>query len=538
MRPYYITTPIYYVNDRPHIGHCYTTLIADAAARMQRLIRGGDGTVFFLTGTDEHAEKVVTAAAEHGATAMEWADLNAGRFREAFAEINCSHDDFIRTTEHRHKSRVLGYMRELLGTGDVYMGDYQGWFDPSQEEYVTEHAARKAEFKSPVTGKPLEKRTEKNYFFRLSKYGDRLREHIEAHGSFILPEARRNEVLGRIRQGLQDVPISRAITDESDAVQTWGIRMPGDDTHRIYVWIDALFNYLSAVDTDERRELWPATVHVIAKDILWFHAVVWPCMLMALERELPAMVYSHSYWVAEGRKMSKSLGNFIDLPLLRGYMERYSLDAVRWYLITRGPLGVTDADFSHANFVEVYNADLANTVGNSINRVGNMIGKYCDGCVPDPKGATELEGHDWPSIALGHVERMTASADGFDLVSALRSGTDLVTVVDGYINQTEPFRLAKKLDEDPANRDRLNAILYHCAEALRIASLLLWPAMPQKMEEVWSRWKCVPPRGVPLRELAAWGGAHSLTPGQRIEKGSPLFMRADADDPPPTPIGD
>ncbi|MCH8200894.1 MAG: class I tRNA ligase family protein, partial [Chloroflexi bacterium] len=197
-------------------------------------------------GTDEHAEKVVTAAAEHGATAVEWADLNAGRFREAFAEINCSHDDFIRTTEHRHKSRVLGYMRELLGTGDVYMGDYEGWFDPSQEEYVTEHAARKAEFKSPVTGKPLEKRTEKNYFFRLSKYGDRLREHIEAHGSFILPEARRNEVLGRIRQGLQDVPISRAITDESDAVQTWGIRMPGDDTHRIYVWIDALFNYLLA----------------------------------------------------------------------------------------------------------------------------------------------------------------------------------------------------------------------------------------------------------------------------------------------------
>jgi methionyl-tRNA synthetase len=548
MTPYYITTPIYYVNDQPHIGHCYSTLVADAAARMQRLIRGsgqagaeagaGDRRVFFLTGTDEHAEKVVTSAIEHDTTAHAWADFNATRFAEAFNEINASNDDFIRTTQSRHKEKVLGYIRDLLKTGDVYMGDYVGWFDPSQEEYVTENVARKAEFKSPVTGKPLEKRTEKNYFFRLSAYGERLQQHIEANPSFILPEARRNEVLGRIRQGLQDVPISRAITDEADEMQTWGIRMPDDETHRIYVWIDALFNYLSAVDTDDRRDLWPASVHVIAKDILWFHAVIWPCMLMALGRELPGMVYAHSYWVAEGRKMSKSLGNFIDLPLLRGYFDRFSLDAVRWYLVTRGPLGVTDADFSHANFVEVYNADLANTVGNSINRVGNMIGKYCDGRVPDAKGMTELAGHDWPSIVGEHVERMAEASARFDLGGALRCGTDLVTVVDGYINETEPFRLAKKLDEDPANRDRLDAILYHCAEALRVASLLLSPAMPQKMGEVWARWGCEPPAGVALSELAAWGGAHSLNAGQPIEKGEPLFMRADAADPPPQAIAD
>ena len=552
MTPYYITTPIYYVNDRPHIGHCYSTLVADAAARMQRLIRGsggsglsaadaGDGRVFFLTGTDEHAEKVVTSAIEHGKTAHEWADFNATRFAEAFAEINISNDDFIRTTEDRHKDKVLGYIRELLKTGDVYMGDYVGWFDPSQEEYVTENAARKSEFKSPVTGKPLEKRTEKNYFFRLSAYGDRLREHIEANPTFILPEARRNEVLGRIRLGLQDVPISRAITDEADEMQTWGIRMPDDDSHRIYVWIDALFNYLSAVDTDDRRELWPARVHVIAKDILWFHAVIWPCMLMALERELPGTVYAHSYWVAEGRKMSKSLGNFIDLPLLRGYMDRFSLDGVRWYLITRGPLGVTDADFSHANFVEVYNADLANTVGNSINRVGNMIGKYCDGHVPDPKDVRL--GIQDPALQLDRVSRsqvdgFVKDVESFDLVRAFRRGIALVSVVDAFINETEPFRLAKKLDEDPANRDRLDAILYHCAEALRIASLLLSPAMPQKMGELWERWGCVPPAGVPLSELAAWGGDHSLKPGQKIEKGEPLFMRADGKDPPPEPIGE
>ncbi|MFG0282850.1 MAG: methionine--tRNA ligase [Phycisphaerales bacterium JB039] len=533
---WYGTTPIYYVNDRPHIGHCYTTLVADVAARFQRLCRGSADDVFFLTGTDEHAEKVVTAAAEHGKTAQQWADINAQRFREAFAEINCSNDDFIRTSEKRHTERVEAFIAALMKSGDVELGDYEGWFDPSQEEYVTESDAREHDFKSPVTGKPLQKRTERNYFFKLSKYADRLRAHIEANPNFIMPEARRNEVLGRIKQGLRDVPISRAITDENDPAQTWGVRMPGDRSHRIYVWIDALLNYRTAIDTPERQRFWPADVHFIAKDILWFHAVIWPCMLMAQGVELPGTIYSHSYWVAEGRKMSKSLGNFIDLPLLRGYMNRYSLDAVRWFLVTQGPLGANDADFAHGRFVEIYNAELANGVGNCASRVANMIAKYFDGKVPDPGGVTVLEETDWPAVSSRHVRAAIDRSGQFDLYGLCHQGLALFSAVDGYINKTAPFRLAKTIEEDPDARDRLSAILYHCAEAIRIGSLLLTPVMPQKMAQLQEAYGCAPAPGAALDALCAWGGDHGLKPGAPIAKGEALFMRADIADAPPEPV--
>src|SRR5262245_19737460 len=258
--PWYVTTPIYYVNDRPHIGHCFTTIVADVAARYERLVRGlpapaapsASATpkqVFFLTGTDEHADKVVTAAASRKITPQQWADQNAAEFERAFAHFGCSHDDFIRTTQPRHKEKVPLYIQRMMEKGDVYKGDYTGWYDESQEEYVTETAAKESDYKSPVNGKPLVKRTEPCYFFRLSKYAKTLEQHITAHPEFILPDARRMEVLGRIRLGLNDVPISRPVT--SDPATQWGIRMPGDDSNRIYVWIDALFNYLTAVDTKE-----------------------------------------------------------------------------------------------------------------------------------------------------------------------------------------------------------------------------------------------------------------------------------------------
>jgi methionyl-tRNA synthetase len=538
---YYITTPIYYVNDRPHIGHCYTTVVADVAARFQTLIGGAERDVFFLTGTDEHAEKVVEAAAKHNLTPHEWADQNAAEFEKAFTLLNCSNDDFIRTSQRRHVEKVLAYMRRLVKAGDVYLGDYEGWFDASQEEYVTESTARESDYKSPVTGRPLEKRREKNYFFALSKYADRLKAHIEASPAFILPEARRNEVLGRIRTGLQDVPISRAVKPGDAAAGSngadWGILMPDDPSHRIYVWIDALFNYLSAVDTDERRRFWPADVHLIAKDILWFHAVIWPCMLMALGEELPRTVYAHSYWIREGRKMSKSLGNFLDLDQIVGYCDRYSRDALRWFLATQGPLGVTDADFAHSKFIEVFNADLANGIGNATSRM-KMIESYFDGRVPDPKGVASLEGHDWPALTAAAVDRAIEKVGRFDIAGALAEGIDLARRVDGYINATEPFRLAKQ--EDPASRDRLAQILYHCAETLRIATLLLAPAMPDKMAQVWRNWNChsaltVDGRieGPPLKELTAWGGPHALKPGQPLARGEVLFARAKPDEPPP-----
>ncbi|HZW10778.1 MAG TPA: methionine--tRNA ligase [Phycisphaerales bacterium] len=547
-RPYYITTPIYYVNDRPHIGHCYTTTIADVAARFARLM-GRDA--FFLTGTDEHAEKVVQTAQARGLSPQEWSDVNAAEFKKAFDLMGIAADDFMRTTQERHKARASAYIKQLMVSGDIYLGDYVGWFDASQEEYLTETVAKEHDFKSPVTGKPLEKRTEKNYFFRLSKYEGRLLDAIEKgeNGGYrILPEARKNEVLGRLKTGLNDVPVSRAVK-EGDA--DWGILMPGDPGHRVYVWIEALCNYLTAVDNERdpataseeggpRRRYWPPAVHVMAKDILWFHAVVWPAMLMALGEELPRTVYAHAYFVAEGRKMSKSLGNFIEIDQLRAYAEKFSVDAVRWYLVTQGPLGANDADFSHAKFVEVYNADLANGIGNCASRVGNMVGKYFEGALPHAKSQDLAEIPELPAVyrsfsreVTKQLEIATEAFRRFSLDIAVTRGTSLVSFVDGYINETRPFGLAKEFDR---NKEAIATVLFNCAEAIRIASLLLYPALPFKMAELWRTWSCSPlndpndPNSgfkAPLAELAEWGGKWSLKPRQRIEKGDALFMRAD-----------
>ncbi|MEM9065874.1 MAG: methionine--tRNA ligase [Planctomycetota bacterium] len=555
-RPYYITTPIYYVNDAPHIGHIYTTLLADVLARAQRLIRGNLSPVHFLTGTDEHADKVVTSAEQHGKSTQEWADLNAARFRAAFEEMGFSNDDFIRTSEERHKTRATEFIAKLRASGAVELKDYTGWYDEGQEEYVPENEARERDYKSAVSGKPLVKRSEKNYFFKLSEYEDRLKDHIEANAGFIRPEARKNEVLGRIRQGLNDVPISRAVEDPS--AEVWGIRMPGDDGHRVYVWIDALFNYLTALE-DKQDEFWPADVQLVGKDILWFHAVIWPCMLMALDMPLPHCVYAHGWWVSEGKKMSKSMGNFIDLPTLRGYADRYSLDAVKWYLATQGPLGANDADFAYARFVEVYNAELANSVGNSMSRVGNMVDKYFSGVMPTPSGEQPIEtalydqNHepprgrefDWNTVIADASSAYHSALSMGDLDAASTAGRRIVSVVDQYIADTRPFTIAKELTKEPTtglyfdlyqNADALAYILYQCAEALRIASLLLSPFMPDKMKQLWDAWDCHPPEGVPLEELAVFGGEHGLKPGHKITKGEALFMRAKPDDPAPEPI--
>jgi methionyl-tRNA synthetase len=533
--PSYVTTPIYYVNDRPHIGHVYSTLLGDVLARFHRL-QGRD--VFFLTGTDEHADKVVESAAKHGVTPIQWADRNAAEFQTVFREMGFSNDDFIRTTERRHIERVERYIGRLKETGDIYLGDYAGWWDASQEEYVTESTAREHDYKSPVTGRELVKRIEQNYFFRLSKYADALQKHIESHPEFIQPDARRNEILGRIRAELQDVPVTRAI--ENSGGEVWGIRMPGDPGHRIYVWIDALFNYLSAVDTPERRMFWseipqfggsaPAT-HLMAKDIVWFHAVIWPAMLMAMHEPLPRTVLAHSYWIREGRKMSKSLGNFLDLATIRGYCRAYSRDALRWFLATQGPLGATDSDFAHARFVEVYNADLANGIGNAFSRVSNMIAKYFDGAMPDPKGVTSHAGHDWAALSGECAAQTAASFAQNRLGEALNASMNLARKVDGYINATEPFKVAK----NESRRDELAAILYHCAEALRIASLGLYPAMPDKITEMWSRMGVQLEPGNTYESLARWGG---LKPGTAIVKGEALFPRADPAAEPPSPIPD
>lgn len=533
--PSYVTTPIYYVNDRPHIGHLYSTLLGDVLARFHRL---QGRKVFFLTGTDEHADKVVDSAAAHGMKPIQWADRNAAEFDRAFREMGYSNDDFIRTTQRRHIEQVERYIARLQESGDVYLGDYEGWWDASQEEYVTESTAKEHGYKSPVTGRDLVKRREQNYFFRLSRYAEALQKHIEANPEFIQPEARRNEILGRIRADLRDVPVTRAV--ENPEGEVWGIRMPGDPGHRVYVWIDALFNYLSAVDTPERRTFWTANAgcdgaacatHLMAKDIVWFHAVIWPAMLMALGEPLPSHVVAHSYWIREGRKMSKSLGNFLDLPTIRGYCAAYSRDAFRWFLATQGPLGATDADFAHARFVEVYNADLANGVGNAFSRVSNMIAKYFNGAAPDPKGVTAHAGYDWPALARECADQTASHFAHNRLGDALGASMALARKVDAYINATEPFKVAK----DDSRRDELAAILYHCVEALRIASLGLSPAMPDKMSAMWQRMGLPSGASGTYEALARWGG---LKPGTPIVKGDALFPRADAAAEPPAPLPD
>lgn len=539
MGNHYVTTPIYYVNDRPHIGHCYTTLVADADARLARLRLGSAGKVFFLTGTDEHADKVVTSAASHGMTAIQWADRNAAEFERAFRFIKTSNDDFIRTTQDRHKTRVTEYVTALMKSGAIYKGTYEGWYDENQEEYLTETVAKEAGYKSPVTGKPLVKRSEACYFFKLSAYQTRLEELFAKNTTFVEPEARFNEVRGRLRQGLNDVPVSRPVTD--DPATQFGIRVPGDEAHRIYVWIDALFNYLSVVDTDERREFWPADVHFIAKDILWFHAVIWPAMLMALKEcggrfafvDLPKTVYCHAYWVREGKKMSKSLGNFVTIEVLEAYAARFGLDAVRWYLLTQGPLGSTDADFSHAKFVEVYNADLANGIGNCASRVSNMIEKYFGGEVPTRDAAHDHPEYDFAALARKATTDAERSHDVHDVSSALLAGISLVRSVDSYINTTAPFKLAKTVEQNPAAMARLATILYSCAEAVRVASVLLSEALIERVPALWKAWGCTPLAGATLGDLCAFGGAHALKPGSRLSKFEALYMRADPAEAPP-----
>jgi methionyl-tRNA synthetase len=508
---FYITTPIYYVNDRPHIGHVYSSTVADAVARYHRL-RGDD--TFFLTGTDEHAAKVVTAAAERGLGPQEWADRNAAAFQEAFARLGISNDDFIRTSEARHRERVTEYVRRLLDSGDVYLGDYEGWYDAGQEEYVPENKAKESDFRSPINGQPLVRKSEHNAFFRLSAYRDRLLELLEA--GLVQPEARRNELLSRVREGLNDVPVSRTGT------QGWGIPVPGTPDQTIYVWIDALMNYLTTVDTDGRLKYWPADVHLIAKDILWFHGVIWPALLLALGRPVPRRVYAHSFWIRDGRKMSKSLGNFVDLEKIDEYVGRFSLDAFRWFLLTQGPLGTTDADFSESKFIEVYNSDLANTLGNSFSRVSNMIGRYFGGAAPEGGMG---EAGELRAAAERCVPAYRSAMDALQLDEAAAAAMELVRGIDGYIERTAPFRLAK----DPERMPEVGAILYDCAEAMRIASLLLWPVLPEKMEEVWRRiggdgyLAAVVERGRGrLDEWIVWG---MLRPGTPIAKGEALFPR-------------
>ncbi len=567
-RPAYITTPIYYVNDRPHIGHAYTTTLCDAWARAMRL-RGRD--VRFLTGTDEHGVKVEKSAAEKGVSPKQLADENSAEFQRVLRLFELTNDDFIRTTEPRHERRVQALVKRLLDAGHVYLGEFEGWYDESHEEYHTETKAKELGYRSPVSGKPFIRAKERNYYFRLSAFQEPLERFFAEHPQFVRPHARFNEVLGRLREGLQDVPITRTNF-------TWGIPFPGHPEHVIYVWIDALFNYVTALGIgegdprgagadgaaaargagaeaaahgDSRRgavggassggadaelaRYWPAEFHVIGKEILWFHAVIWPALLMALELPLPRCVYAHSFWISNGQKMSKSLGNFIDLPTIEEYFARYGLDAWRWFMITRGPLEATDADFRAEAFHETYTADLVNTVGNCASRVTAMMEKYFGGVVPEDAE----RGGEWPSRVRETVAAWEKAVDEFALAEAASAAIGLLRQVDGFINATEPFKLAK----DPAQKPRLASILAQCAECVRVAGVLLAPLLPGRMRDlavalgqpetatdrvaVDSAARTTRAAAPPFAELLRWG---ALVPGTKLTKCA-LFPRVEAPKP-------
>jgi len=531
--PFYVTTPIYYVNDRPHLGHVYTTMVADVVARYHRL-KGAD--TFFLTGVDEHAAKVSDVAAEKGLSAQAWANQNAAAFRDVFRRLAITNNDFVRTSEVRHKERVTRYVQALLDSGDVYQGKYEGWYDAGQEEYVTESNAKQNGYCSAVNGKPLVRKAEKNYFFKLASYREPLLSFYESRDRkgtpFVQPVARRNEVVNRIR-AMEDVPISRT------GAGGWGIPVPGDCEQTIYVWIDALFNYLTHVDVestdgelDGRRKYWQAgAVHFIAKDILWFHAAIWPALLLALQKcrgyewvRLPKQVYAHSYWVsASGQKMSKSLGNFLDPEAIDNYVSEFGLDALRYFLATRGPLGVSDSTFSADLFVEVYNTDLANTFGNSCSRVANMVVKYFGGKLPELLPESNQD--------FCHFEMSDGAAeynrhfDALDLARAGDKALRAVREVDSHIEKTQPFRMIKVESKSGA----VGSVLYQCAEALRIASILLWPFIPDACQTFWQWIGCAHYAERLANngpgDLESWIRWGQLVPGTRIEKGGALFPR-------------
>ena len=508
---FYITTPIYYPNGDPHLGHCYTTIAADALARYHRWV--GEDT-FFLTGTDEHGIKMVKTAADLKIEPSELADRVAAVFQDVWKELDISHDDFIRTTQARHKTAVQEMVRKLQANGDIYLGSYEGWYDESQEEFVTETEAKNHEFKSAVTGRALVRYKEPTHFFKLTKYAPKILEHIERNPGFIRPESRRNEVVSKLKAGVDDLSISRATLK-------WGIPMPNEPGHVIYVWIDALSNYITALgyaagDRSRFERYWPVDVHLIGKEILWFHTVYWPAVLMGIGAELPRSVFAHGWWTSGGRKMSKTLGNFIDLEKIRGIVGKYGLDSLRYYLLRAAPFG-SDLDWNDGDFMKAF-GELANVLGNCLNRVVKMIGRYRGGVLPAVVG--ELEEIDRGLVArtAGLEGELGKAYENCELQHCAVLPLELARATNGYIEMTAPFGLAK----NPAKAGRLDTVLNVSAQAVYRALVGFLPILPHKAVEG-LRQLGVDVSGKDMAELLG----SDLPAGQKLGEGQPLFPRVE-----------
>jgi len=503
---FYVTTPIYYVNDKPHIGHAYTTLACDVLARFKRL----DGfDVKFLTGTDEHGQKVEKSAEAAGVTPQQLADLNSANFRELAARLNCSNDDFIRTTEPRHVAACQDLWRRLVERGEITLGQYEGWYSVRDEAFYGEDdlVAGSNGQKLAPTGAPVEWVKEPSYFFRLSQWQDRLLAFYEANPDFIGPASRRNEVISFVKGGLQDLSVSRTSF-------SWGIPVPNDPAHIMYVWLDALTNYLTATGYPDESggfaRYWPADLHMVGKDIVRFHAVYWPAFLMAAGLAPPKRVFAHGWWTNEGQKISKSVGNVIDPGML---IDRYGLDPVRYFLLREVPFG-NDGDFSHRAMINRVNSELANDYGNLAQRVLSMIAKNCAAQVP-ARGATTAEDDEMLAAAYGLPAKLRDTMDRQVFHDSLEAIWMVIRAANGYVDRQAPWALKKS---DPP---RMANVLWVLAETLRCLGLSTLAFMPDSSGKLLDQLAVEPAN----RDFAAFTPDHALVPGTALPAPAGIFPR-------------
>jgi methionyl-tRNA synthetase len=505
MRPFFITTPIYYINARPHIGHAYTTMVADAIARAQRLL-GAD--VFFLTGTDEHGQKVERAAQKAGVDTRTFADTIAASFQQMCRDLRITNDDFIRTTEPRHYRAAQELWRRVAANGDIYKGEYEGWYCTVDEIFVPE--TQLVDGRCPTCGGKVERLKEESYYFRLAKYQQPLLDFYRTHPTFVQPDFRFNEVRTFVEAGLQDLSVSRTSF-------RWGIPVPDDPKHVMYVWFDALTNYLTALgfgsDDPKAKQrvdgFWPVVIHLIGKEILRQHALYWPAFLMAAGIKPPERIIAHGWWLMGGAKMSKSAGN---VARYEDYVRVFGVDALRYFVMREMPLGL-DANFSDEGVLTRFNADLANDLGNLVSRTTTMVHRYCDGVVPPPGRADDLDAALQRQIG-STIDTVVRRVEEFQITVALQETWDLIRAVNQYIVKREPWALAKR----PGQRPLLDATLYHAADALRVTAALIDPMMPVAADRIRAMLGITQERWTNLK-------AGGLPPGTRLGPTEPLFPR-------------